>query len=228
MKVLTLLALLIAAPTLAAERYTPVVEKTLPSVVKIMTVYGQVVPATKKTPEHVEFVYGIGAGVAISTNGHILTCEHVVSGHPFIIDVTMYGSTTTHHTATVLRRSFDRDLALLKIDTATVAVPLAAEMPRVGDEVLSIGHPFDLEWSVMAGIVSGLRREGLAINLMQIDAQLNPGSSGGPVFNLDGAVVGINESLQSEAAGGIGFAVSVEEIRNFLNIFDGLEQAYQK
>lgn len=212
----------------AEQRYVPVVEKTIGSVVKITARY--FVPITDPKTKKTVFMSGtsLGSGVIVSTNGHILTCEHIISGNPILIDVQLQTSTTTHISATVLRRSFERDIALLKLvnySTATVPVKLAPEMPKIGEEVIGIGHPYGFDWSVTSGIVSGLNREGLAINLLQTDAAINPGNSGGPLFNLEGQVVGLNQSIMLKADN-MGFAVSVREIRNFLEVFKGLEQVF--
>lgn len=231
MKLVTFLSalLLISSCSHGSEqRYTPTVQKSMNSVVKITSKYIEAKrdPKTKKIT--FEMHQAVGSGVIISTNGHILTCEHVVSGSPFMIDVQLKTSTTTHLDATVLRRSFNRDIALLKLtnySTATIPVPLAKAMPRVGDEVIAIGHPLGFDWTATVGIISGLNREGLAVNLLQTDAPINFGNSGGPLFDLDGEVIGINESGLM-LANSIGFAVSIDEIRKFLDVFKGLEQAY--
>lgn len=207
----------------AEEKFTPIVDKTIDSVVQIVSISFHQVGGKKP---HVEMGIGMGAGVLISTNGHILTCEHVVD-NAFLINVTLHGSTGSVHQATVIRRDFKRDIAVLKLvdySTPTYSVRLAPQMPRVGDEVIAIGHPFDRDWSVTTGIISGLHREGLAINLIQTDAAINPGNSGGPLFNLNGEVVGLNQSVAD--ANSIGFSVSVAEIREFLSIFRGLEQVF--
>jgi S1-C subfamily serine protease len=209
----------------AEQRYTPIVDKTIGSVVKITASYVDVVEDTTTKKMDLKFGSALGAGVIVSTTGHILTCQHVISGHPFLIDVQLQGNTTAHYQATVLRRSFNRDIALLKVSSTTAfqAAKLSPAMPRVGDEVVAIGHPHDYDWSVTAGIVSGLKREGLAINLLQTDAAINPGNSGGPLFNMDGQIVGLNESVYA-GSNNLGFAVSVDEIRNFMEVFRGLDQ----
>jgi serine protease Do len=223
-----LLGMTLALATVRGEeRYTPVVDKTLGSVVKITTRYMDITKDPKTQKLDFKVYSGLGSGVLISTTGHILTCQHVVDGHPLIIDVQLENSTHTHYQAIVLRRSFTRDLALLKLSTTTAFEPatLARQMPKVGDEVVAIGHPYGYDWSVTVGVISGLKREGLAINLLQTDAAINPGNSGGPLFNLNGEVVGINESIRLES-NNMGFAISVEEIRNFMEAFRGLERVY--
>lgn len=211
----------------AEERYTPIVTQNIGTVVKIVTRYCDVVVDPKTKKKSIDFDAKLGAGVLISSRGHILTCEHVVHGSPFLIDVVLYGSTTTHHSAVVLRRNFERDVALLKLvdySTRTVAAQIASLLPSIGDEVVAIGHPLGLDWSVTTGVVSGLHREGLAVNLTQTDAAINPGNSGGPLFNMSGQVIGLNESLIGDA-NNMGFAVSADEIWKFLEVFNGLEEA---
>ncbi len=214
---LTLGAFALVVSLQAASRFTPIVNKTLDSVVLIQ---GMSVSSNGVVQRW------SGSGVLISDNGHILTCAHVVDGATMLI-ARLHTSSATARRLIVLRRDYARDLALVKLvnfSTPTPHVMLATEHPQVGDEVVAIGHPYGLDWSVTAGIVSGLHREGLAINLLQTDAAINPGNSGGPLFNMLGEVIGLN---QSGIVGGntTGFSVPLEEIRNFLSIFAGLSEA---
>lgn len=209
---------LIGSFTNAESRFSKVVDKTIASVVKIQTLSIQdgVVQGA------------LGSGVLIDSAGHILTCEHMVPPGSVLIYVSLYRSSSTLHLATVMRRDHARDLALIRLvnySTPTPRVELSRTPVVVGDEVVAIGMPFGLQWSVTTGIVSGLHREGLAVNLTQTDAAINPGNSGGPLFDLDGRIIGINQSGYM-GANNLGFAVPVEEIRSFLSIFRGLEETF--
>lgn len=207
---------LLTVPANAASRFSRVVDQRIASVVKIEVVSAQ----------GNEVNAWLGSGVLIDSKGHILTCAHVVEGYPIVIAVYLYGSSATYHSAIVLRRDNARDIALLQLvnySTPTPSAPLSVKPVLVGDEVVAIGMPHGFDWSVTAGVVSGLNRQGLALNLLQTDTAINPGNSGGPLFNLDGDIVGINESGLMSAQN-MGFAVSVGEIRKFLAVFVGLEE----
>lgn len=199
------------------NRFTQVVDKTIGSTVKIQVsgVQGGALASW------------LGTGVIIDSAGHILTCEHVVPTRSVLIYVTLYRSRTVH-LARVLRRDRKRDLALIQFvnyPLSTHAVELSRGPVSVGDEVVAIGMPYGLDWSVTTGVVSALHRTGLAVNLTQTDAAINPGNSGGPLFDMEGRIVGINESGY-QGANNLGFAVSVEEIRGFLSVFKGLEETF--
>ena len=201
----------------AESRFSKVVDRTAASVVKIEVIAFDTDGVMKAW---------LGTGVLIDSMGHIVTCEHVVPRGTAIIKVHLYRSSETAITATVIRRDVKRDLALIQLvdySTPTPSVALSTTPVMVGDEVVAIGMPYGLDWSVTTGIISALHRAGLAINLTQTDAAINPGNSGGPLFNLEGEVVGINESGY-QGANSLGFAVSVVEIKKFLSIFYGLEQ----
>lgn len=215
-----LLFVLLSPVVKAEERYVNVVNKVMPSVVKIAAAQVSVDTTTKEVTARM----WIGTGVLVSTTGFILTCDHVVAGAD-VLYIQLYGSSVPYQ-ASVIRRSPLRDVALIKLKGLkgkTPAVKLSHRLPVVGQEVIAVGHPHGFGWTVTTGIISALHRDGLAINLVQTDAAINPGNSGGPLFNLQGEVVGINESVYV-GANGLGFAVSLEEIRRFLEVFKGIEQ----
>ena len=161
---------------------------------------------------------GYGSGFIISKQGHILTNEHVLrSGNR--IEVELLGG--RKEIAKVLYKDSKNDLALLKIDTN---IPLhAVEMGNsdsveLGEWVVGIGNPYGIGQSLMIGIVSAKKRTIPGSGyppLIQIDAAMNLGNSGGPLFNLEGQVVGVNTILLWKSQG-IGFATPVNVVKTFL------------
>jgi S1-C subfamily serine protease len=161
---------------------------------------------------------GIGTAVVINANGQMLTAFHVVDGASVIRVSFADGSESS---ATVLSSQPERDIAVLVAEKLpeTVVPAVMAGGVRVGDEVYAVGHPFGLVGSLSAGVVSGLDRSTTSKNgrnldgLIQFDAAVNPGNSGGPLLNRNGQVVGIvtglaNPSEQASFAG-IGFAIPI-------------------
>ncbi len=153
-----------------------------------------------------------GSGFFISSDGYIVTNNHVVDHAKDVTITTADGKTVP---ARVVGTDSKTDLALLK--TAEGAdypyVPFAAQAPRVGDWVIAVGNPFGLGGTVTAGIVSARGRDigaGPYDDFLQIDAPVNHGNSGGPTFNAEGEVVGVNTAIFSPSGGsvGIGFAIA--------------------
>ena len=181
-----------------------------------------------------------GSGFVIDDDGHVLTNSHVVEGAEEI-QVTLGASETTH-SAEVVGADPATDLALLKVDApARQFHPLAlgdSSQVQVGDPVVAIGNPFGLDRTVTSGIVSALQRQiqapnGFAIsNVIQTDAAINPGSSGGPLIDASGSVIGINSQIQTSGGRGnvgIGFAVPIDTARDVIEQLkdDGtVEHAY--
>lgn len=152
-----------------------------------------------------------GSGFFISGDGYLLTNNHVVDGGTSFKIVTDDGK---DFTGKLIGRDPRTDLALLKVDADKPFpfVSFSGLQPRVGDWVVAIGNPFGLGGTVTAGIVSARGRDigaGPYDDFLQIDAPVNRGNSGGPSFNLDGEVVGINTAIFSPSGGsvGIGFAI---------------------
>ena len=164
-----------------------------------------------------------GTGVVLTSDGEILTNAHVVEGATKVS--VRFAGETEPRTATVLSSDPGNDLALLKID-ATNLKPATFAQPgtiRIGDQVIAIGYALALDGgpSVTSGIISALKRtiitESGALNgLIQTDAAISSGNSGGPLVNLRGEVVGINTAVArsdvNQAATNIGFSISVDEI----------------
>ena len=164
-----------------------------------------------------------GTGVVLTSDGEILTNAHVVEGATKVS--VRFAGETEPRTATVLASDPGNDLALLKIE-ATNLKPATFAQPgtiRIGDQVIAIGYALALDGgpSVTSGIISALKRtiitESGALNgLIQTDAAISSGNSGGPLVNLRGEVVGINTAVArsdvNQAATNIGFSISVDEI----------------
>ncbi|MBD0292598.1 MAG: trypsin-like peptidase domain-containing protein [Jiangellaceae bacterium] len=167
---------------------------------------------------------GAGSGVIISSDGQILTNNHVVeSGGP--ITVTFHDGATVR--AEVLGTDRLTDLAVIQaqdVDRLTPAELGDSEDLQVGEQVVAIGSPFGLEGTVTAGIVSAVHRPVTAggdfgtptvIDAIQTDAPINPGNSGGPLVNMAGQVVGINSVIYSSTGSsvGLGFAIPIDQAR---------------
>ena len=153
----------------------------------------------------------LGSGFFVSSDGYAVTNDHVVQhGISFAI-ATEDGST---YTAKVVGADLRTDLALLKVDGRNdfPYVRLADHEPRIGDWVIAVGNPYGLGGTVTAGIVSALGRRldtDTYDDFIQIDAPINKGNSGGPSFDIDGDVIGVNTAIFSPSGGsvGIGFAI---------------------
>jgi serine protease Do len=158
---------------------------------------------------------GLGSGVIISADGHILTNNHVVQGADDI-EVTLGGNSSTRkYKAKKVAGDAGTDIAVLKIE-ANDLQPIVfgdSDKIRVGDIVVAVGNPFGLTQSVSMGVVSALGRGDMGIvdyeNFIQTDASINPGNSGGALVDIEGRLIGINTAIYSRTGGnqGIGFAV---------------------
>jgi serine protease Do len=164
-----------------------------------------------------QFSTGQGSGFFITPDGFAVTNNHVVDKADSVQVTTDDGKT---YTAKVIGTDSRTDLALIKVDGRTdfPAVALADKAPRIGDWVLAVGNPFGLGGSVTAGIVSARGRDigaGPYDDFIQIDAPVNRGNSGGPSFDVDGNVIGVNTAIFSPSGGsvGIAFAIPSETVR---------------
>ena len=166
----------------------------------------------------------LGSGFIISPDGYIVTNNHVVAparADAVVEQITVTLSDLTEYEATVVGRDVVSDIAVLKVNPQR-PLPFVrfanSDAVRVGDWVVAIGNPFGLGGTVTAGIVSALHRNigaGVYDRFIQTDASINSGNSGGPMFDLQGNVVGINTALISPTGGnvGIGFAIPAEQVR---------------
>jgi serine protease Do len=167
----------------------------------------------------------LGSGVIVSSDGYILTANHVVEGADEIKVALATGG--REFTAKVIGVDPPTDVAILKVDAKDLpAITIAdSDNLEVGDVVIAIGNPFNVGQTVTMGIVSGLSRGGLGINgeqgyenFIQTDAAINPGNSGGALVDADGRLVGINTAIFSRSGGyqGVGFAVPVNLARSVM------------
>ncbi|MCB1498292.1 MAG: DegQ family serine endoprotease [Bauldia sp.] len=167
-------------------------------------------------------VQSLGSGFVIDSSGIIVTNNHVIEGAD---EITANFNDGTKLTATLIGTDEKTDLAVLKVepDKPLRAIPFGdSEALRVGDWVMAIGNPFGLGGTVTVGIVSARNRDinsGPYDNFIQTDASINRGNSGGPLFNMDGEVIGINTAIISPTGGsiGIGFAIPSSTAVNVIN-----------
>ena len=231
-----------ATPILAADSMPPdfadLSERLLPSVVNIATMQevqigpGQAVPQFPPGSPFEEFFKeffekrgekpqeresgprprSLGSGFVISSDGFIVTNNHVIAGAAEVV-VTFADDITLK--AEIIGKDPKTDLAVLKVDPEQPLIPVEwgdSDGVRVGNWVVAIGNPFGLGNTVTAGIISARARDinaGPFDDFLQTDASINRGNSGGPLFNLQGGVVGINTAIYSPTGGSVGIGFSV-------------------
>lgn len=171
-------------------------------------------------------VEGIGSGFIINEDGDILTNYHVVEGAQ---EVTVTLSTGKEVKAKVINYDQTQDIAMIRLE-GDVKVPAVAELGnsasvKPGEEVIAIGTPLskDFAQTVTKGVVSAVGRtvttdNGKQVNLIQTDAAINQGNSGGPLVNAQGQVIGINTLKLAGGAEGIGFAIPINEVKSKLDV----------
>jgi len=154
----------------------------------------------------------LGSGFVIDAEGHIVTNNHVVEGAD---DVTVNFADGTSLHAEIIGRDPATDLAVLKVISDEALVPLRwgdSERAEVGDWVVAIGNPFGLGGTVTAGIISARNRNinaGAYDDFIQTDAAINRGNSGGPLFDMDGRVIGVNTAILSPTGANVGISFSI-------------------
>jgi serine protease Do len=174
-------------------------------------------PNVPGLPNGPEVITGQGSGFFISADGYAVTNNHVVQNAESVKVTTDDGKS---YDAKVIGTDPRTDLALIKVDGKDFPfVKLADGSPRVGDWVLAVGNPFGLGGTVTAGIVSARGRDigaGPYDDFIQIDAPVNKGNSGGPTFDVDGEVIGVNTAIYSPSGGsvGIAFAIPADTVKN--------------
>jgi serine protease Do len=232
----------VAAPTVTGlPDFADLVDKVGPAVVNIRTTErvrldqggpdeemqeflrrffgGQMVPRGRRggpmeQPQEERVQRGVGSGFIISDDGYVLTNAHVVEGADEVV-VTL--TDRREFKAKVLGSDARSDVALLKVDARNLPSVRIGDSSkiRVGEWVIAIGSPFNLENTVTAGIISAKARDtGEYLPLIQSDVAVNPGNSGGPLINMRGEVIGINSQIAtlSGAYNGISFAVPIDEV----------------
>ena len=172
---------------------------------------------------------GAGSGIVLTSDGYIITCEHVVSG---ATSIKVILNDDTEYDATVVGTDPRNDLAMLKIDASglTPATLGDSDMLTVGEDAIAIGNPLgELRGTATSGIISALNREVTVENtkmtLIQTDAAISPGNSGGGLFNSSGCLIGIvNAKASGSNSEGLGFAIPVNSVRQI--IYDLKDQGY--
>ena len=213
--------------------YADLVEKLLPSVVSIAT--SQIIErrtgSIPELPEGHPFndmfedffgnqmpkrenMTGLGSGFIISPEGYVVTNNHVISGADQI--TVIFNNGIDEVPAELVGTDPKTDIAVLKIDPNKVDIENVtwgdSSNSRVGDIVLAIGNPLGLGGTVTSGIISSINRDigsGPYVDFIQTDAPINRGNSGGPLFNLDGEVIGINSMIISQTGGSVGLGFSI-------------------
>ncbi len=166
------------------------------------------------TPQQMPHREGMGSGVIIDASGIVLTNNHVVEGADEII---VHLADGREFKGEDIKTDEQTDLAVVRIrgaGTLPAATMGDSDKLRIGDWVMAIGNPFELEQTVSAGIISGMGRElgeARRAKFLQTDAAINPGNSGGPLINLHGEIVGINTAIATNTGSfnGIGFAIPI-------------------
>lgn len=170
----------------------------------------------------------LGSGFIISPDGYVVTNAHVITAGAKgakVESITVTLSNRKEYVARVIGSDTTSDLALLKVEAAGLPYVKFGDSTkaRVGDWVIAIGNPFGLGGTVTAGIISALHRVtgqgGAYDRFIQTDAAINKGNSGGPMFDLDGNVIGINSQIFSPSEGsvGIGFAIPAEAAKPIID-----------
>jgi S1-C subfamily serine protease len=208
-------AAVVTLSPLAEELPTVEVVKILtPSVVQIVTEVAGMGFLNDPSPQS-----GVGTGVVLDTNGHILTNNHVVSGAQRITATLSDGRSFS---ARVVGTDERTDLAVIRVDAINLVLAMLGESSRlqVGQDVIAIGHALGLAGgpTVSKGVVSALGRtidtdqQNTIIDLIQTDTSINPGNSGGPLVNNSAEVMGINTAIFSGSQG-IGFAINIDDAK---------------
>jgi serine protease Do len=224
-----------------AEGFSPIVKRTLASVVNIASSkviripQGPLVPFLsdplfeqffgdefrRQVPRE-QRERSLGSGVIVRSDGHILTNNHVVEG---ATDIRVFLGENREVKGRILGTDPKTDIAVLKIDAINLPVLEFGNSSdvRVGDFVLAIGNPFGVGQTVTMGIISATGRGGLGIedyeDFIQTDAAINPGNSGGALVNVRGELIGVNTAIVSGSGGnqGVGFAVPANMARSVMD-----------
>ncbi len=223
------------ATSLALPSLAPMLEKVIPSVVSISVRApaaasdgnGTTLPQTNGSNASsvgglplMRISQGIGAGVVVDADqGFILTNNHVIEGAVDIKVTVVNGAT---YTGTVIGADAESDIAVVQIKASGLTAARFGDSSklRVGDYVAAVGNPFGLGQTATFGIVSALGRAAFGVegyqDIIQTDASLNPGNSGGALVNLKGELVGINSAIIDASGGniGIGFAIPINAARD--------------
>lgn len=203
--------------TNSKDNLADIIEGLLPVVVNISTVQSAPyfnIENEEYYDEAVEGVKSLGSGFIVNSKGYIVTNNHVVEGAN---EITVVLQDKTKYKAEIIGSDKRSDIALLKIDSEfNKEFPYVrfgnSENVRIGEQIIVVGNPFNLGSSVSTGIISAKGRNisyGPFSGLLQTDAAINQGNSGGPMFNMEGEVIGISSAIYSPSGGsvGVGFAI---------------------
>ncbi len=192
-------------------------QSTVPAVDATLEPVVAAAKAAKPAVVQLETSTGLGSGFIFDDQGHILTAAHVVTG---VTDVTVRLGDGSSHAGTVVGVNEDTDVAVVVITDPPDDLPIAALAldgpPEVGQQVIAIGSPFGLDQTVTAGIVSTVGRpvqvNNNIVGMVQTDAPINSGNSGGALVDLKGRVIGINDQIRTTSGdnAGIGFAIPID------------------
>jgi putative serine protease PepD len=210
--------------TPAAAAVQPVADNTT----KASTVYDGAKNAVAYVQANTPYGQATGSGFVVSSDGYIVTNEHVIDGAGSVQVKIGTGSKT--YDAKVVGADASRDLALLKVDASNLPTLSLGDSSAVdvGDATFAIGNPYGLDDTLTTGIVSALQRDiqspnGSTISgAIQTDAALNPGNSGGPLLDSSGKVIGVNAQIATGGNGsdgnvGIGFAIPSSTVKSFIS-----------
>ncbi len=243
------------AAMLVEDAFSEVVERAKPAVVVITN--KQRAPVPQEIPPEFYFFFGRpmppqrgpgmdrpnkpvpagkGSGVLVSEEGHVVTNYHVIRDYEFLevktADGTVYDNEKDPEAVTVIGADPETDLAVLQLrNDKKEKYPflqfMDAEKVRVGQWVIAIGAPFELDYSVTIGCVSQKGRYDMGMstydNYIQTDASINPGHSGGPLLNIHGEIVGINQFIvtggrASQGSVGVGFAIASDLVKKVVDV----------
>lgn len=235
--ILIILLFILSYPTYA-QQHAPSKKRTIPTYLskgesESVKLYQEVIPSVITiftssevfTPQGLSLQEGLGSGVIISRENHILTAAHVVDGASRISIKTNDGKLRE---AELLFSEQGADIALLKLKNLDSTLPYAtlgdSDQLAIGQSVFAIGSPYGLENSFSSGIISGFRDfnqiyDGtVEVEFIQTDAAINSGNSGGPLFNSQGEVIGIASKILSVTGGfqGIGYVVAINTAKQLL------------
>ncbi|NPV13474.1 Do family serine endopeptidase [candidate division WOR-3 bacterium] len=170
-------------------------------------------------------IRSLGSGVIVSSEGYIVTNNHVIAGYEDIVVKLADGTVFKGDEVKVVGRDPQTDLAVLKVNSDKPLMAIKYADPasiKVGDWAIAIGNPFGLQGTVTVGVVSAIGRSGIPLpegptrqDFIQTDAAINPGNSGGALVNIRGELIGINTALSSPVGAnvGVGFAVPVSYVK---------------
>lgn len=204
----------------AIEKTVVITVSTKVTGIKLTTENGKT-----KTEQTEQLALVQGSGAFITNYGHVLTCAHLLTVGK-IQAITVMDSSGDYRPGQILYADYLRDLCIISTEFKRSSHFELEKRVRVGEIVFAVGTPLGMPFSVSQGIISAVHRGDFMVDMTQTDAAINPGNSGGPLVNLDGELVGINAQIlppvNAPVFTGLGFAVSAEQIGEFLDRFKGL------